>query len=82
MILPLHAGTGETHLGCWVQHWAPQCKRDTGLLEQVQPRAPEGLEHLREQEGPSALAVSSLEKKALMQQSERVTPQFYTIEYS
>ena len=25
--------TGETQLGCWVQCWAPQHKRDMGLLE-------------------------------------------------
>jgi len=25
--------TGETHRGCWVQYWAPQHRRDMGLLE-------------------------------------------------
>jgi len=28
--------TGETHVGCWVQCWAPQYKRSMDLLEQVQ----------------------------------------------
>lgn len=29
---------GEAHLECWIQCWAPQCKRDLDLQKRVQER--------------------------------------------
>jgi len=43
------SSTNEARLGCWVQPWAPQYKRDMEILEQVQQRGIKmikGLEHL------------------------------------
>ena len=33
--------TGETALESWVQSWAPQCKRDRDIPEQVPPKGHE-----------------------------------------
>ncbi|KAK4832594.1 hypothetical protein QYF61_024385 [Mycteria americana] len=60
--------TGETHLECCVQSWAPQYKREMGTLEQVQCRVTEtmqGLEHLSYEESPRELGLPSLEKSRL-----------------
>ena len=60
--------TGETHLESWVQSWAPQCKRDWDILEQVHQRTTKmmkGLEHLSCEESLRELRRFSLEKSRL-----------------
>ena len=66
----LCSSTGETRPECGVQCWGPQCKRGTGLLGWVQPRAAmriKGQEHLTEQEGLRAWQCPASAKKAPVQ---------------
>ncbi|TRZ08548.1 hypothetical protein HGM15179_018561 [Zosterops borbonicus] len=63
--LVLLISPGEAHLGCCVQFWAPQDKRDREPLKWVQQRATKmmnGLEHLVYEEGLQQLDLFSLKK--------------------
>lgn len=66
--LPPLLNTAETHQECCVQCWAPWYKRDTGILEQVQPRVmkmTEEFEHPSYEERLRELGVFCLEKRRL-----------------
>ncbi|KAK4829128.1 hypothetical protein QYF61_002207 [Mycteria americana] len=66
VILPLCSG--ETHLECCIQFWAPQYKREMELLERVQQRATKmikGLECLSYNARLRELGLFSLQKSRL-----------------
>jgi len=53
---------------CWIQCWAPQCKRDTSLPKQAGYRPTKvlkGWEHLRCSERLREMDLFSLEKRRL-----------------
>ena len=56
--------TGGARVECWVQFWAPQCKKDMGILErQRATKMIKKLEHLTYEEWLRKLGLFSLERR-------------------
>ena len=48
LIIPLHKAIFRTHLECCIQAWIPYRKKDIDILEQIQRRATNIIQELRD----------------------------------